>query len=205
VAFDARLPQARWGPLFHVLRLERPTLTLDWHPVGFPQPGRPLLERADVGLFLQPPHEDGLTELTLDASPMVVVVAAGHRLADCDELEVADILGEPFPGGPNIHPGWCAFWSLDAHRGGPPPRTDDDVRTAEEGMTVVASGRAIATLPEWVAGGLTHPGVLSVPLRDGPRVETRLVWRSGDDDPVVRALVELATEWTRDTRPDRVS
>jgi hypothetical protein len=110
VAFDARLPHARWGPLFHVFRLERPNVGLDWRPVGFPMPGCPLLDGADVGLFLQPPHEDDLCALTLDASPMVVVMAVGHRLSHHDGLEVADVLDEPFPGGPNLHPEWSAFW-----------------------------------------------------------------------------------------------
>jgi DNA-binding transcriptional LysR family regulator len=200
VAFEARLPHARWGPLFHVLRLEQPDLALDWHPVGFPLPGRPLLERADVGLFLHPPHEDDLLALTLDASPMVVVMAVGHRLAHSHELKVAEILDEPFPGGPNIHPEWSAFWTLDEQRGAPPKRTDDDVRSAEQGLEVVASGRAIATIPHWVAAGLAHPGVITLPLRDGPRATTRLVWRSGDSSPAVLSLVDLAKAWTRHRR-----
>jgi hypothetical protein len=48
VVFDARLPHARWGPLFHVFCLEQPDITLDWRPVGFPQSDRPLLDGADV-------------------------------------------------------------------------------------------------------------------------------------------------------------
>lgn len=197
VAFDARLPHARWGPLFHVFRLERPNVGLDWRPVGFPMPGCPLLDGADVGLFLQPPHEDDLCALTLDASPMVVVMAVGHRLSHHDGLEVADVLDEPFPGGPNLHPEWSAFWTLDKQRGAPPKYTDDDVRNAEQGLEVVASGRAIVTVPDWVATGLAHPGVVALPLHDGPRVQTRLIWRSEDNSPVVLSLVQLATAWTR--------
>ena len=61
VAFDRSLPVARWGPLFHVLCLEQPGITLNWKPVGFPMPGRPLLGDADVGLFIEPPAEEGST------------------------------------------------------------------------------------------------------------------------------------------------
>jgi hypothetical protein len=42
--------------------------------------------------------------------------------------------------------------------------------------------------------------VVAVPLVDGPPVETRLVWRSNDHDPVVRSLVGLAGDMTRDVR-----
>lgn len=200
VAFDARLPHARWGPLFHVFRLERPDVTLDWRPVGFPLRGRSLLDRADVGLFVHPPHDDSLCALTLDSSSMVVVLAAGHRLAHHHELTVADILDEPFPGGPDLDPDWKAFWTLDKHRGSPPSHTDDDVRNAEQSLEVVASGRAIATVPEWVASGLPHPGVVWLRLRDAPQVATRLLWWADDDGPVVASLVELAMAWTGDRR-----
>jgi hypothetical protein len=48
-----------------------------------------------------------------------------------------------------------------------------------------------------MADGLPHPGVVALPLRDGPLVHTRLVWRSGDEDPIIDALVGLAEAWTR--------
>jgi DNA-binding transcriptional LysR family regulator len=196
VAFDSRLPYARFGPLFHVFRLEQPQVTFDWLPVGFPQSGCALLGRADVGLFLHPPNAQALSGLTIDASPMVVVMAVGHQLARHHELSVAEILDESFPGCPSLQQEWSAFWTLNEQRGAPAKCTDDDVRNAEEALAVVASGRAIATVPDWIANGLSHPGVVALPLRDGPRVETRLVWRSRDDRPVVRSLVELAAAWT---------
>jgi DNA-binding transcriptional LysR family regulator len=196
VAFDAHLPHARWGPLFHVFLLERPNVTLHWRPVGFPMPGRPLLDGADVGLFVHPPREDHLCGLTLDSSPMVVVIAVGHRLAHHHELTVADVLHEPFPGGPNLHAEWSAFWTLDAQRGAPAQRPDEDVRSAEQGLEVVAAGRAIATVPAWVASGLAHPGVVALRLRDGPQAATRLIWSSDDNSPAVLSLVELAIAWT---------
>jgi hypothetical protein len=45
--------------------------------------------------------------------------------------------------------------------------------------------------------------VVALPLSDGPPVRTDLVWRSDDDNPAVRSLVDLATAWTgRDGRED---
>jgi DNA-binding transcriptional LysR family regulator len=200
IAFDTRLPQARWGPLFHVFCLEHPDVRLEWRPTGFPTRGGPLLDGADVGLFLEPPPEPRVRRLTLEVSPMVVVVAVGHRLAGHEELTVAEILDEPFPGSPGLHPEWRSFWTLDRQRGKPATFSGDDVRTAEDALDVVAAGRAIATLPASLAGDLAHPGVVAVALGDGPPVRTCLVWRSEAEDPAIRALVDLADAWTRGRR-----
>src|SRR3954467_4127937 len=81
IVFDAGMPTARWGPLFHVFRLEHPDLHLEWQPTRFPTRGPRLLDGADIGLFVEPPPEAGVSALTLDVSPMVVIVAAGDRLA----------------------------------------------------------------------------------------------------------------------------
>jgi DNA-binding transcriptional LysR family regulator len=197
IVFDAGMPHARWAPLFHVFRLEHPDLRLEWQPTGFPTPGRSLLDGADAGLFIEPPRDASVSALTLDVSPMAVIVAAGDRLAHSTELRVADVLDRPFPGGPSLRPEWTSFWTLDEQRGGPATRTADDIRSAEEAIEVIAAGRAIGTMPAWVADGLAHPGVIALPLRDGPPVRTRLVWHSDHDNPIVDALVDLATAWTR--------
>jgi DNA-binding transcriptional LysR family regulator len=201
IAYDARIPTARWGPLFHVFRLERPDVRFDWQAAGFPVAGRSLLEDADVGVFLQPPSDPGLRALTLDASPMVVVMAVGHRLAQRDILTISDVLDEPFLGGPRLHPEWAAFWTLDAHRDGPAKRSGDAVDDAAAALDVVAAGQAIATAPDWVAWGLSHPGVVSLALGDAPPVASRMVWRADEDEPAVLSLVDLATAWTADARP----
>jgi DNA-binding transcriptional LysR family regulator len=194
IAFDARLPAARWGPMFQVLVLEQPGLRLEWQPNGFPTDG--VLDGADAGIFLHPPARDDLRSLTLDASPMVVAMAVGHRLSLRDELRVADVLDEPFPGAPAVDPRWTSFWTLDAERGAPARRTGDVVADAAQALDVVASGRAIITLATWLAGGLAHPGIITLPLADGPIVETRLVWHAGDDNHMIAALVDLARAWT---------
>jgi DNA-binding transcriptional LysR family regulator len=201
IAFNAFVPVGRWAPLFHVLRLERPDLRLAWRAVPFPTVHRPLLDGADAGLFVAPPPEPGLDALTIETSPMAVALAVGHRLARLEGLAVADILHEPFLRGPELHPRWRAFWTLDERRGGPPTLLDEPVHSAGRAAEVVASGRAIATVPAWMGDGLPHPGVITIPLTDGPAVHTRLVWRSADRNANVHALVDLAAAWSA-LRPD---
>jgi DNA-binding transcriptional LysR family regulator len=193
ISYDT-LPVSRWAALFHVLTLERPGVRFVWRPNGFPTSDRHLLDDADVGLFFEPPATPGVSALTLGASRMVVVMAVGHPLArDNHALRVADVLDLPFPGHPDLHPQWCAFWSLQAYRGGPAPLAGH-ARRAEEAIELVASGKAIATLPESLADGLPHPGLISVPLVDGPPVRTRLVWRADDDNRDVEHLLDIARD-----------
>ncbi|HMJ36503.1 MAG TPA: LysR substrate-binding domain-containing protein [Baekduia sp.] len=201
IAFDA-LPLGRWGPLFHVLRRQHPDTRLQWRRTAFPTWERLLLETADVGLFVEPPREPGLSALTIETSPMFVLVAVGHPLAQNNDLHVADVLDQPFPGSPTVHPEWRAFWTLDEQRGGAALLTSDRVENPDDELTVVASGRAIATIPATLAEAMPHPGVLAIPLSDGPLVSTRLVWRSDDENPVVRSLIRLAAEITGNGRPD---
>src|SRR3954464_2475087 len=104
IRFDAGIPHGRWGPLFHVFRLEQPDVRLEWQPAGFPTRDSSLLRGADVGLFLEPPYEAGVEGLTLDVSPMVVIVAAGDHLGNHAQVQVADILDRAFAGGPNVDP-----------------------------------------------------------------------------------------------------
>jgi DNA-binding transcriptional LysR family regulator len=198
IVFDGGWPTARWGPLFHVFRVEHPDLHLEWQPTGFPSRGRSRLEGADVGLCVEPPPEVGCSDLTLDVSPMVVIVAAGDRLAHHTELRVADILDRPFPGFPNMNPEWTSFWTLDQQRGAPATRTADHVKSPTDGLGGIAAGRAIWTMPTWMADGLAHPGVIALPLRDGPPVRTRLGWHSNHDNPILELLLDLAAAWTRD-------
>jgi DNA-binding transcriptional LysR family regulator len=195
IAFNAFLPVARWGPLFHVLCLEQPRLTLEWQPVGFAAVGRSPLDGADVGLLVEPFVGPGIDSLTIDSSPMVAIMAVGHPLARHDEISVADILDERFLDTQDLDPRWRAIWTLDERRGAPAKLLEPPVADANAALAAIASGAAIGTVPEWAANGLHHPGVVSVALRDGPPVATRLVWRSNDDTPVVRALIDLAAAW----------
>jgi DNA-binding transcriptional LysR family regulator len=193
VAFQP-LPVARWASLFHILLLESPDVRLEWVAVPFPRRDRPLLAGADVGLFLEPPCDPLLSRLEVGSSGMAVLMPAGHRLGRADEVRVADILDEPFADDPMLHPEWKAFWTLDAYRGGPPPRRHPGVADPAAGIEAVAGGHVIATFPQFLADGLPHPGLIWMPLADGPRVAMCLVWRASETNLAVRRLVDIARD-----------
>jgi hypothetical protein len=66
--------------------------------------------------------------------------------------------------------------------------------TPEEVASIVASGRAITTVPEMVAVPFAHLGIRAIPLIDAAPAILRLVWPDGAATPLVTALVEIARE-----------
>jgi hypothetical protein len=65
---------------------------------------------------------------------------------------------------------------------------------ADEAIELLASRSAIATFAESLADALPHPGLVSVPLIDGPAVRTRLVWRPEDDNRDIEHLLDIARD-----------
>ena len=55
--------------------------------------------------------------------------------------------------------------AFDEHRGAPAKSRDDDVRSADEGFEVVASGQPSRRCQAGWANGLPHPFAVALPLR----------------------------------------
>ena len=104
----------------------------------------------------------------------------------CVRDAVCQLFGWP-PGSEN----WSAF--MEGVQG------EDTPRLAEH------LGLACFQIPQdWneLIQRLAHPGVVALPLKDGPPVTTCLVWRDDEENPSVLRLVELAAAWTPDRRMD---
>ena len=76
----------------------------------------------------------------------------------------------------------------EPRRGG--PRTAS--LTPEEVASIVASGRAVTTVPEIVAVPFAHLGIRAIPLIDADPAVLMLVWPEGAATPMVEDLVLLA-------------
>ena len=188
------VPLARWAQMFQRLLAEYPGARLEWRPLGFPRAGRPL-EGVDVALLVEPTAYPDLSVLVLEREPRAVVMAAAHRLAGRRQLTVKEVLDETFPGpDPSLDRRSQAFWTLDEERGGPARVTGDRVNTTDAGLEAVVAGRAIATATASHAAAMTHPGVVTVPLVDVRPATLALVWRTASGNPLVAALVAIATD-----------
>ncbi|HET6869796.1 MAG TPA: LysR family transcriptional regulator [Solirubrobacteraceae bacterium] len=194
VGFMSLTPPMMAGDLFPRFTSAHPDVTIEWRELGYPTLApREWLGDADAALIWCAPTGAGLSSQPVRSSPLVVAMTDTHRLADRSELRVADVLDETFPGIVDwCDPHWLGYWGLDAYRGGPARRTDDGAVTPEEVASIVASGRAITTVPAIVAVPFAHLGIRAIPLLDAAPAVLTLVWPEGAATPLVEDLLDQA-------------
>jgi len=201
--FMAMTPPMMAGDLVSRFMAAHPDLTIEWRQLGYPTlDARGWLGESDVGLIWFAPTAPGLASQAIRTSPLVVAMAESHPLADRSELTVAEVLDETFPGVVDwCDPVWLGYWGLDAYRGGPAHRTGDVAVTPEEVASIVASGRAITTVPAIVAVPFAHLGIRGIPLVDAAPAVLTLVWPQGAATPLVAELAEMAREMSEPDAP----
>jgi DNA-binding transcriptional LysR family regulator len=196
IGFMSLTPPMMAGDLFARFDAEHPSVTTEWRQLGYPSLiPREWLGDSDAGLIWFAPTGPGLAVQPIRTSPLVVAMTNTHPLAGCSELRVEDVLDETFPGVVDwCDPGWLGYWGLDGYRGAPARRTEDGALTPEEVASIVASGRAVTTVPEIVAVPFAHLGIRAIPLIDADPAVLMLVWPEGAATPLVEDLVLLARQ-----------
>ncbi|MFD8206621.1 LysR family transcriptional regulator [Streptomyces sp. NPDC059695] len=139
--------------------------------------------RADVAL-LQRPFDStaGLDTEELRTERQVVVLPAGHPLADRPHVSMAEVTaraGLPLPRWPGRDGGYPD---------GPGPRVRDHTQLFQ----LIALGRACAVVPESLRAGL-RDGHATVPVPDAPAVTTVIAWPPHSRSRAVADLVRTAT------------
>jgi DNA-binding transcriptional LysR family regulator len=197
IGFLSLTPPMMAGSLFERFAREHPEVSLEWRELRYPTlDAAGWLADADAALIWMPPTGPGLSSHVLRTSPLVAAVSERHPLADRAELTVAEVVDEIFPGIIGCDPGWLGFWGLDRYRGGPARRTEDRAVSPEEVASIVASGRAVTTVPEMVAIPFHQLGIRAIPLTDADPALLTLVWPEMTTSPLTEDLVELAREMT---------
>lgn len=196
IGFLSLTPPMLAAELFERFAEGNPEVDLVWRELGYPTLNiKEWLADSDAALAWMPPSGSDVASLGLRASPLVVAVSERHPLAARDQLTVADVIDEPFPGVADwCDPGWLGFWGLDRYRGGPARRTSDVADTPQEVASIVASGRAITTVPESVALPFGPLGIKAIPLVDADPAILHLVWRASAVPHLLERLLTLARE-----------
>lgn len=174
-----------------------PEIEVSFHELQFPTTQTAAwLANVDVALCFSPtPHDDVATQ-TLWREPRAVLLDRAHPLAAREELDLCDVLDEPFYGhAPSVDPAWAGFWTLDDHRGRPPKQlTEDRPANSLELIAALYSRRAVRAFAASTASTIARalPDFAALPLRDAAPVERVLAWRTGDASPLVDAFVRTA-------------
>jgi DNA-binding transcriptional LysR family regulator len=154
------------------------------------------LSEVDLAVCHRPPADPSVWAQALRLEPRVVLAPKRHPLAERSELPVAEAIDETFIGlHPSIEPAWAGFWSLDDHRGGPPPHvTADRAANAHEVLAALTVRTAITTVPASVAETILNvlSGVVAIPLRDAEPAAIELVGHEDRRNPLVAAFASFA-------------
>ncbi|MDG4753069.1 LysR family transcriptional regulator [Micromonospora sp. WMMD718] len=139
--------------------------------------------RADVALLHLPfDSTTGLDTEELVTEQQVLVLPAGHPLAERAQLRMADV--ETLPGLP------LPRWPLrdGTYPDGPGP----EVRDHSQLLQLVALGRTAVLLPE-SCRSLLWPDMAAVPVPDAPTVTTVIAWPPHSRSRALAGLVRTAT------------
>ena len=192
-------------PVMSRFRQAWPDVDIDIRP-GLAFDALPALRREEVDLVVSSDPEDlpGVTFTPLfDYAPVLVAVAS-HRLAAKDVVEAADFRGETLITYPVERARLDVFTELLTPAGVEPLAVRQVELTAVI-LLLVASGRGIAVLPDWVArasrdaAGGVAAGDLAVRqlVREGRPISRRLYAATRTADaarPYVAHLVRLARQ-----------
>jgi len=189
-------PTVNAPELFEAFTDAHPQSAASFRELPFPyDPTSAWMEEVDVAFAHAPTSERGLCMQVVRVEPRAVVLPSDHALAERSELTVADVVDDLFLAyHPDVQRAWAAFHNLEDHRGAPARLTADNARTPPEMLAMMASRRAIATVPLSDARVIERVlrGVVAIPLIDADPATLSLVWREDDHNPCVHALVATA-------------
>ncbi len=145
--------------------------------------------RLDVGFAIDGPLPVTIESLPLERQGFVAVMSPDHPSAHSDFLDIADLARLRTVEYCSIMNGVLAreVGELLMHSGGLGRIRVDGPRNA---IIAAASGLGVALLPEGVANLVRHSTLKVLPLRpDDVGVDIVAMWRLGEDDPLVDALL----------------
>jgi DNA-binding transcriptional LysR family regulator len=147
---------------------------------------------VDALVGLLPLNPELVTWRVLAEENLVLAVRADHRLADAENMHVADVLDEPMAElDKRIPRKFTDYWTLGHHRNDePPPRVGPIASCPEDvGSSVIYHGAAAVTFTSMAMPvGLVH----QIPLVGAKPCQVVLAHRREDHRPVITALDAMA-------------
>jgi DNA-binding transcriptional LysR family regulator len=179
--------------LGQALRRERPDVELLTDEMRtYLMPAALRMGTIDVALAVYPDVVGELLYRTIRRERIVAVLSSSHPLADEEAIELAaltdDLVLFPRDLAPRLHD---FYLGLCRSAGFEPRHAEESSRTR---WTIEAWNPSTAVLlPASVSNDLPS-GTIAVPISRPPDLlESQLVWRTNDQNPIVSAFVELST------------
>lgn len=144
---------------------------------------------TQVAFVFGPLPASDITGLPVIVEPRHVALAASHPLAARTEVTAAELSGMPWLRVPAPDGPWRRFWF--SHPLGE-PQTGPEIRTADEWVPSIESGRGVAYTMPSVMDNFPNTEIATVPVTDLEPGAILVAWRTDDADPTVAAFVASA-------------
>jgi LysR family hca operon transcriptional activator len=191
--------EPQWLPgAMHVLRQELPEIEVTISSKHSPQLADGLATGKLDAAFMRP--EEGYPDLShklLVSEPLIVVLPSDHRLASRRAISLKDLAGETFVGMADQAPVLRSIIEDYIRRSGVDISPTHRVEYLSMAMSVVASTRGVALLPEFARNFLTW-SVTSRPLEgEVPSIDLVLGYHKANNSPLLRTFLSRVDEMTR--------
>ncbi len=160
---------------------------------------------TDVALrWLPVPDPNVLSWLVLHTEPRWVALPARHRLAECHEIDFADLLDEPFLALPASAGPLRDHWLATDQRQGHPVRIGAEVHNADETFEAVSNCLGIVLVSAGNAAIYRRDGVVCRPVRNLTPSKLAVAWRTDDHRVAISDFVEACRSTTENARSQRL-
>jgi DNA-binding transcriptional LysR family regulator len=157
---------------------------------------------TDVALIRPPVDLQNHRMFILGSEEWVACLPRDHRLANRDQVLIAELLDDPIVSAPSSAGIWRDYWLAMDARGGRAPVIAAVAATYEEETTKIARGLGISFTTQASARLYDRPGIVYVPITDRPPSHTALVW---NPDTLTRAgellVRQVQKDWDVDDGP----
>ncbi|OLB80117.1 MAG: LysR family transcriptional regulator [Actinobacteria bacterium 13_2_20CM_2_71_6] len=157
-------------------------------------PSAGLLDESSDAAFVWLPLPVGLEYRVLLNESRWVALPMDHPLAGRTEIDLADLLDEPFVALPEQAGPMRDFWLATDERQGRPARIGVEVSTPDETFEAIASGLGIHLLAAGNADIYARPGITRRPVRGLSPCQLAVAWRHGDARAQVKAFVSACED-----------
>jgi DNA-binding transcriptional LysR family regulator len=159
--------------------------------------------RVDASLAFGPVTEPRLRVEPAIVTPRMLVVAADHRLAGRPSVRAADASREPHAilSEEMVPEGYVRWWLGELRPLGASTIDRAPVFTIPEAMEEVASGHAVAIMPQLFADSHARADLVYIPVVDLPACEVLLCTRLDDDSPMTTLMRRVIADLAATNRP----
>jgi DNA-binding transcriptional LysR family regulator len=146
-------------------------------------------DRTDAAFVWLPlPDPQPYEWIDVATEPRLVALPAQHRLVDRDDLDIADVLDEPFLALPAASGALRDYWLATDARQGHPVRVGAEIASTEETVEALTAGLGICLLAAGNAPLVARDGITVRPLAGITPSRLVLAWRRDDHRPLLALL-----------------